>query len=194
MWLIEVLKALHIGLLGVCVCMRDKCIDSMIRVDHAGEYAAVCIYHGQEIALRGTAEEGIVRDMKQHEEVHLAYFDAAVKQRRVRPTVFLPIWHVATTCLGYATAIMGKEAAMACTAAVEEVICEHYDSQIKQLKLLNEDKNSEIMGKIAQFREEEREHMEEALNRGAEMASGYGVLSFMIKSACRLGIAVSKVL
>ncbi|MEH0831576.1 demethoxyubiquinone hydroxylase family protein [Anaplasma bovis] len=174
--------------------MRDKCINSMIRVDHAGEYAAVCIYRGQEIALRGTAEESVVRDMKLHEEAHLAYFNSAIKKRRVRPTVFLPVWHVATVCMGYVTAIMGKEAAMACTAAVEEVICEHYDSQIKQLQLLNEDKDSETMGKIAQFREEEREHMEEALNRGAEMASGYGILSFMIKSACRLGIAVSKVL
>jgi ubiquinone biosynthesis monooxygenase Coq7 len=35
--------------------------------------------------------------------------------------------------LGAATALMGKEAAMACTVAVEATITEHYNSQIRDL-------------------------------------------------------------
>ena len=38
---------------------------------------------------------------------------------RSRPTALLPFWHVAGYALGAGTALLGKEAAMACTVAVE---------------------------------------------------------------------------
>ncbi|SBO31731.1 2-nonaprenyl-3-methyl-6-methoxy-1,4-benzoquinol hydroxylase [Anaplasma phagocytophilum] len=172
--------------------MRKECVESMIRVNHAGEYAAVCIYHGQEMALRGKAEAESIREMQQHELVHFRYFDNAIKERRVRPTVFLPIWHVAAVSLGYITAIMGKEAAMACTEAVEEVICGHYDEQAGQLE--RSDSEHELRNAIVRFREEEREHMEIAAHNGAERALGYKAISCAVKTACRLAIAISKVL
>lgn len=172
--------------------MRRKSIESIIRVDHAGEYAAVCIYHGQELALRDTAEVERIREMKRHEQVHFAYFDKAVREKRVRPTVLMPIWHVAAVFLGYISASLGKEAAMACTEAVEEVICAHYDEQAKELELCGGD--SDLKDTIERFREEEREHMEVAAEHGASLAPGYKVLSHFVKTACRIGIAISKVL
>ncbi|MCU7611393.1 demethoxyubiquinone hydroxylase family protein [Anaplasma capra] len=167
--------------------MRCKSVESMIRVDHAGEYAAVCIYHGQSLVFSDSEE---IKEMQEHERVHFRYFDDLMRQRRVRPTLFLPIWHVAAVALGYATAMMGKKAAMACTAAVEEVICDHYNDQVEQL----DDSERDLNDNILQFCAEEREHMEAAINYGAEEAPGYGLLSSAIKAACRTGIAISKVL
>lgn len=175
-----------------CCDMRRESIESIIRVDHAGEYAAVCIYHGQELALRNTAEVERIREMKQHELVHFAYFDKALRERRVRPTVFMPIWHVAAVSLGYISASLGKEAAMACTEAVEEVICAHYDEQAKELERCGGDE--ELKSTIEKFREEEREHMEIAVDHGASFAPGYKAFSHLVKTACRIGIAISKVL
>jgi ubiquinone biosynthesis monooxygenase Coq7 len=39
----------------------------------------------------------------------------------------MPFWTAAGYTLGFATALLGKNAAMACTEAVEEVIQEHYN-------------------------------------------------------------------
>ena len=172
--------------------MKNKLIDSMIRVDHAGEYAAVCIYHGQEVALKGTSDAKQISEMRDHELVHFQYFDNKLREYGVRPTVLLPVWHIMAVSLGYVTALMGKEAAMACTEAVEEVICEHYDEQVAQLKRYGCDE--ELMSNIKKFRDDEQEHMNIATKSGAGKAFGYAVLTSVVKIACRAGIAVSKVL
>lgn len=44
-----------------------------------------------------------------------------------------PLWNVAGFVLGAGTALMGEKAAMACTVAVETVIVEHYNDQLRQL-------------------------------------------------------------
>ena len=105
----------------------------MIRVDHAGEYGAKRIYEGQLAVLKRTPAAKIIRHMKDQEQEHLDAFERLIVERRVRPTVLHPIWHVAGFALGAATALLGQRAAMACTVAVEEVIDEHYAEQAEQL-------------------------------------------------------------
>src|SRR5258708_2856751 len=112
-------------------------IESMIRVDHAGEYGAVRIYEGQLAVLkrRGGAAASVetIRHMAEQEQRHLKTFDTLINERRVRPTALEPVWRVAGFALGAATALMGEKAAMACTAAVEEVIDAHYAAQVETL-------------------------------------------------------------
>src|SRR5271155_2889530 len=105
-------------------------IEAMIRVDHAGEYGAVRIYEGQLAVLKGRASADTIRHMAQQEQQHLKAFDTLVNQRRVRPTALEPVWRVAGFALGAATALLGEKAAMACTAAVEDVIDGHYAAQV----------------------------------------------------------------
>ena len=64
---------------------------------------------------------------------HLAHFDAMLAARGVRPTVLQPFWAVAGHALGAATALIGPEAAMACTAAIEDEIDAHYSEQLEAL-------------------------------------------------------------
>ena len=114
-------------------CAAD--IEAMIRVDHAGEYGAVRIYEGQLGGAEGAAPAPAptIRHMAEQEQRHLKTFDRLVNERRVRPTALEPVWRVAGFALGAATALMGEKAAFACTAAVEEVIDEHYAAQIEAL-------------------------------------------------------------
>src|SRR5690242_4672724 len=104
--------------------------EAMIRVDHAGEYGAVRIYQGQLAVLKSGAAADTIRHMAEQEERHLKAFDRLVNERKVRPTALEPVWRVAGFALGAATALMGEKAAFACTAAVEEVIDEHYAGQV----------------------------------------------------------------
>lgn len=109
-------------------------VHRMIRVDHAGEYGAARIYAGQ-LALLGNTENGpVLRHMQAQEQRHLLAFEELIGRRRVRPTVLLPLWHLAGYALGAATAALGPRAAMACTVAVEEAIDAHYAGQITALE------------------------------------------------------------
>jgi ubiquinone biosynthesis monooxygenase Coq7 len=166
-------------------------IETMIRVDHAGEYGAVRIYEGQLAVLGARASSAktaaTIRHMAAQEQEHLRAFDTLINERRVRPTALEPVWRVAGYALGAATALMGEKAAMACTAAVEEVIDEHYAQQIERL-----DGDPALKKKIEDFRADEIAHKNEAIAQGAEDAPGYKLLSETIKAGCRLAIKLSE--
>ena len=160
----------------------------MIRVDHAGEYGARRIYRGQLAVLGRSRASTEIRRMADQEERHLEAFDRLLVQRRVRPTILSPLWHMAGFALGAATAMLGERAAMACTAAVEEVIGEHYRRQIEVLG----DAEPELTAAIAQFRNEEIEHRDLALAHGAEQAPAYRALSKLIAAGTRFAIFLSE--
>ncbi|MDR3498008.1 MAG: demethoxyubiquinone hydroxylase family protein [Parvibaculum sp.] len=172
---------------------RDAAIEEMLRVDHAGEYGAVRIYEGQLAVFRNLPGKhdtaASLARMAKDEEVHLARFNEIVNERRVRPTALNPVWHVAGFALGAATALMGEKAAHACTEAVESVIDEHYAAQVKKLDRMGE---TELRDTIEQFRLEEVQHRDEAVEKGAKEAPAYPLLSGAIKAACRLAIKLSE--
>ncbi|PZO86613.1 MAG: demethoxyubiquinone hydroxylase family protein [Sphingomonas sanxanigenens] len=162
---------------------------SMLRVDQAGEYGATRIYAGQ-LAVMGDRHpmaRSIAR-MAAQEERHRAHFDAMIAERGVRPTLLQPFWDVAGFALGAVTAAMGPEAAMACTAAIETEIDNHYGEQLEQLG----DSDPALSEAIADFRAEEVEHRDTALAAGAERAPAYPLLYGAIRLGCRAAIALSK--
>ena len=164
--------------------MEDK-IAKFLRVNQAGEIGAVRIYQGQLAVLRGNpAMTKMVEHMAEQEHHHLRTFDQMIKDRNVRPTILGPLCHVAGFVLGAGTALMGEKAAMACTAAVEEVIDGHYAAQAAQLG----DDEAPLRAIIEEFKADEVEHRDIALENGAEQAPGYPVLSAFIKAGCRAAI------
>ncbi len=160
----------------------------MIRVNQAGEYGAKRIYAGQ-LAVMGNRHPAaaLIAKMAAQEERHLAAFDAMIAARGVRPTLLQPLWHVAGFALGAATALIGPEAAMACTVAVETEIDRHYSAQREKLG----DHDPELSAVVADFQADELEHKATALEQGAEQALGYPLLSALIRSGCRVAIALS---
>ncbi|MFN9781029.1 MAG: demethoxyubiquinone hydroxylase family protein [Alphaproteobacteria bacterium] len=163
----------------------------MLRVDHAGEHGAVQIYRGQLAVLGHTASGHTIRHMEEQEKAHLQTFDRLIVEHGVRPTVLSPFWHVAGFALGAATALMGEKAAMACTAAVEEVIDEHYAQQIAALETDGAPSQA-LKETLESFRADEIAHRDTALSHGAEETPGYGLLSGAIKAGCRLAIRLSE--
>ena len=168
---------------------RADSTDAMIRVDQAGEYGATRIYAGQ-LAILGDRHPAAraIHHMAGQEEKHRAFFDQLIAARGVRPTLLQPVWNIAGFALGAVTAAIGPNAAMACTAAVETEIYQHYQQQLDQLG----DSDPELSGAIAAFQAEELEHRDHALAHGAESTIGYPVLSGLIRLGCRLAIAAAK--
>lgn len=164
-------------------------VASMLRVDQAGEYGAVRIYCGQ-LAVLGTRHPAarLISRMQAQEEKHLKRFDDMLVERGLRPTLLQPFWHVAGYALGAATALMGPNAAMACTAAVETEIDRHYEEQRRALG----ENEPDFGATIADFQAEEVEHRDTAIASGAEDTFGYPVLSGLIRAGCRLAIELSK--
>lgn len=161
----------------------------MLRVDQAGEYGATRIYAGQ-LAVMGTRapHSGEVAAMAAQEAAHRERFDALLAERRGRPTALQPLWSAAGYALGAATALIGPEAAMACTAAIETEIERHYTQQLDELG----DDDRELAALIDEFRADERAHRDAALAAGAEKAPAYPLLSGAIRLGCRLAIRLSE--
>ena len=163
----------------------------MIRVDQAGEFGATRIYAGQLAVMGDRAPHSAeITAMAEQEAGHRAKFDALMARRGVRPTILQPFWSTAGYALGAATALIGPEAAMACTAAVEEEIDRHYSQQLDELEADGSD--PELAAMIEEFREDEREHRDTALAAGAEKAPAYPLLSGAIRLGCRVAIRLAE--
>ena len=163
-------------------------IDSILRVDHAGETAAAKIYDGQLAILKHTSVGPTIQHMKDQEQEHLDTFNKLLVENDTRPTALLPLWNVMGFGLGVASAIMGKKAAMACTIAVEEVIGEHY---AKQADALDEDR-AELKKTLIRFRDEELDHLETGVKHDGKEANGYELMKVIVQLGCRTAIKISE--
>lgn len=201
---------------------RKASIDEMIRVDHAGEVGAVAIYEGQAWVLRGTPAAAEIERMRAGEVAHVETMERVMGERRVRPTLLLPLWRLAGYALGAGTAVLGPKAAMACTVAVETVIGQHYNDQIRELlappkpasstgRSFSGSASDEDAGDAApasparltpedaalakvfkQHRDDELEHLDTGMKWDAPAAPAYNVISQVIKVGCSAAISVAR--
>ena len=171
---------------------NKKELEEIIRVDHAGERGAIKIYEGQLLALKTFKQDeelkNKIEEMKEHEREHFEYFDNEIKKRNIKPTKFLPLWDLMGITLGFGTAMLGKKAAMLCTASVEEVIDGHYKDQTYKL---GEDEK-ELKEKIKKFRQDELDHKDMAYEHGATKKGLYSILDKVIKTSSRIAITISE--
>ena len=171
---------------------NKKILEEIIRVDHAGERGAIKIYEGQLLALKTIKQDNDLKDkieeMKEQEKKHLEYFEKEIQKRKIKPTSLLPLWDLMGVTLGFGTALLGKKAAMLCTASVEEVIEDHYQSQLQ--KLGNDEKD--LKAKIKKFREDEIEHKNMAYETGVTNKGFYSIMDKVIRTGSRIAITISE--
>ena len=171
---------------------NKKKLEEFIRVDHAGERGAIKIYEGQLLALKTFKKDPellkMIEEMKKHEQEHSDFFENEIRERNIKPTKFLPLWDLLGIGLGFGSTILGKKAAMLCTASVEEVIDTHYQNQIDQLQ--NDEKR--LKDKIKKFRADELEHKDIAYQNGATKKGLYSIMDKIIKTGSKIAINISE--
>lgn len=186
-------------------------LDRVIRVDQAGELGANLIYNGQYLVLLSKYPhlKPVLKHMWEQEIHHHNTFNDLQSRRRVRPSLITPLWKLGAFTLGCTTALLSKEAAMACTVAVETVIGTHYNQQLRVLmnqydipvydkesgQLLHKDnllpdiKDSpelkHLKATVSQFRDDELEHLDTAIQHDADKAVPYILLTESIKLVCK---------
>ena len=169
-----------------------KTLEEIIRVDHAGERGAIKIYEGQLLALKTIKQDNALKDkieeMKEQEKEHLEYFEKEIQKRKIKPTYLLPLWDLMGVGLGFGTALLGKKAAMLCTASVEEVIEDHYQNQLKRLGKDEKD----LKAKIEKFKEDEINHKNIAYKSGATNKGIYSIMDKVIRAGSRIAITISE--
>ena len=167
-------------------------VEEFIRVEHAGERGAVKIYEGQLLALntlvKNESLKKTIEEMKVHEMEHCQFFENEIRKRNIKPTKFLPLWDLLGVGLGFGSTLLGKKAAMLCTASVEEVIDKHYQDQIDQL----ESDEKDLKSKIIKFREDELHHKDIAYEQGASKKGLYSIMDKIIKTGSKIAINISE--
>ena len=170
----------------------NKKVEEFIRVDHAGERGAVKIYEGQLLALNTLIKnedlKKTIEEMKVHETEHCQFFEKEIKKRKIKPTKFLPLWDLLGVGLGFGSTLLGKKAAMLCTASVEEVIDKHYLDQINQLG----PEENNLKKKITKFRQDELDHKDIAYEEGASKKGFYSIMDKIIKTSSKIAIRISE--
>ena len=171
---------------------NQKTLEEIIRVDHAGERGAIKIYEGQLLALKTIKQDDSLKEeierMKEHEKEHLEYFEKEIQKRKIKPTSMLPLWDVMGVALGFGSALLGKKAAMLCTASVEEVIEDHYQNQLKKLG----DDEKDLKVKIEKFKSDEINHKNIAYESGATNKGIYSIMDKVIKTSSKIAITISE--
>ena len=169
-----------------------KILEEIIRVDHAGERGAIKIYEGQLLALKTIKQDeklkDIIEEMKDHEKEHLEYFEKEIQKRNMKPTYLLPLWDLMGISLGFGTALLGKKAAMLCTASVEEVIENHYENQLRKI---GEDEK-DLKTKIKKFKGDEVNHKNIAYESGATKNGLYSIMDKIIRTGSKIAITISE--
>ena len=171
---------------------EKKVLEEIIRVDHAGERGAIKIYEGQLLALKTIKQDeslkNKIEEMKEHEKEHLEYFENEIQKRKIKPTSLIPLWDIMGVTLGFGTALLGKKAAMLCTASVEEVIEDHYKNQLK--KIGNDEMT--LKAKIEKFMGDETNHKNIAYDSGATNKGVYSLMDKIIRTGSRIAITLSE--
>lgn len=141
-------------------CARDGSRDSpgrILKVNHAGEYGAVNIYRAQILvgSIYAAGHLDVLRDFAEHEKRHLAIFAAELDRREIRRCRNFHLCGIGGFTLGFLSALLGRRAVMACTAAVETVVLKHLE---EQLAALAETGDAEAHVAVAKIIEDEKHH------------------------------------
>jgi ubiquinone biosynthesis monooxygenase Coq7 len=138
----------------------DRTIARILKVNHAGEHGAIRIYRSQLAIARWRCPDVVLKleEMLAHEVSHRVRFAEIMPSRHAKPCRMLFLWGIGGRLLGTGTALLGRNAIWACTAAVEEAVHRHLNDQLAFLS----NRDQELFALIASIKSEELSHLHHA--------------------------------
>lgn len=110
--------------------------DRIMKVNHAGEHGAICIYSAQRWIARWRAPE--MRNelglFCQHERQHRAIFASELSARGRGRCRSFHLCGIGCLILGIFTGLAGRHAIAATTVAIERVVLQHMHEQLAALR------------------------------------------------------------
>nr|CDJ86197.1 Ubiquinone biosynthesis protein COQ7 domain containing protein [Haemonchus contortus] len=171
---------------------RRALLEKIIRVDHAGELGADRIYAGQMAVLQGSPVASVIKKMWDEEKEHLDVMERLAAKHEVPHTIFSPIFSIAGFALGVGSALLGKEGAMACTVAVEELIGQHYNNQLKELIADDPEAHKDLLDTLTRLRDDELQHHDTGMKYNGPQAPLFDAMKFIIQTGCKGAIFIAE--
>ena len=154
-----------------------RTIARILKVNHAGEYGAIRIYRAQLWYARCAHRDLVpfLTETLSHEITHCQRFLDAMPTRNTQPCNAMPLWGIGGSVLGLVTSLLGRNAVMVCTEAVEETVHRHLDDQMRYLA----GRDESLRDMIAEIQIEEDQHLEFARSQ-VRPAALNGALKWLI--------------
>jgi len=152
-----------------------------LKVDHAGEHGAICIYRAQRRIARWRAPALVaeIDGFLTHEQRHRALFGAELDRRRVRRCRTYHLCGLGGLVLGTLTGLLGARAVALTTEAVESVVLSHLAQQLRDL----EQSDPAAAAVIAQIVADEQEHRDRSADRLGAPQTPDRLLAPIVRSA-----------
>lgn len=134
----------------------------ILKVDHAGEQGAICVYRAQWAiaALTAPSMREQLADFLLHEKRHRSIFGAAMMERGLSRCRSYVLCSIGGYLLGAVTALLGRKAIAATTIAIESVVLRHLAEQRDMLATVD----PEAAGIIGTIVEDEQFHHDRSLD------------------------------
>ena len=140
----------------------------LMRVNHAGEVAAQALYKGHAAVARDSSIEQQMQQAAAEEFDHLAWCEQRIHELGETPSRLSPVWYAGAFAIGAASGILGDKWSLGFIAETERQVCEHLDTHLEGLPAAD----SKSRAIVAQMRDEEHRHGEDALAAGAAELPG----------------------
>lgn len=137
--------------------------DRVMKVDHAGEQGAICVYLAQRWWARRRAPEMVAEldDFLAHERGHRTQFGAELLRRNRPRCRSYYLCAVGGFTLGTLTGMAGRHAIAATTVAIERIVLRHMQEQLQALDGVDQPAAHTLRAIIA----EEQEHYDRSAAR-----------------------------
>jgi len=137
---------------------------ALMRVNHVGEVCAQALYQSQSLFSREAALRGQLRHAAQEEVDHLAWTRERLDQLGSRPSYLGPLWWAGAFALGSLAGLAGDRRSLGFVVETERQVEAHLASHLDRLP----EADAASRAIVAQMKEDEARHADEALAAGAE--------------------------
>lgn len=135
----------------------------LMRVNHAGEIAAQGLYRGHAAVAGNDEIEAQMLKAAGEEYDHLAWCEQRLDELDAGPSRLSPVWYAGSFAIGAASGILGDRWSLGFIAETEQQVCAHLTSHLDELP----DNDARSRAIVAQMRDEERQHGDDAVASGA---------------------------
>ncbi|WP_343629575.1 2-polyprenyl-3-methyl-6-methoxy-1,4-benzoquinone monooxygenase [Roseateles sp.] len=136
---------------------------SLMRVNHVGEICAQALYRAQALTTRDDALREHLEHAAQEEIDHLAWTAQRLRELNDRPSLLNPLWYGGAFAIGTVAGLVGDKVSLGFVVETERQVETHLASHLERLP--EGDRSSRAI--VAQMKEEEARHAEDARSRGA---------------------------
>jgi ubiquinone biosynthesis monooxygenase Coq7 len=163
--------------------------ETILKVNHAGEFGAIRIYRAQIAVARlfGFRLQEHLHQMLAHELSHFATFNTLARQRGSRTCRALWLWSWGGYMLGLLTALFGPAGIWACTYAVERTVDLHLREQLALLEGKDELLHQAILSILA----DEQSHRDRAFGALRHGSFAQRIIEPIVTKSVQFAITLS---